>query len=113
MTNQKQPNTSEKAPEPFGYLKKNWMKREPWVLVDPDFEREWLSEKPVRYYVHQAKDTGLWSVIDRYLDIGCGEHKTREEAIREFYKKCGRPIPPGTKLPQLATLKKDLKWMKN
>jgi hypothetical protein len=82
----------------------SWQQREPWVAVDPDFKREWLLPQPLQYFVVKNKDTGMWSVCDRYLDISvAGIHaKTREQAIRQFYKWCKRPVPARRRLPKLG-----------
>ena len=72
--------------------------REPWVVQDPDFKREWLSAEPITHYLHKDKNNE-WMVINRRLDIAATRcHKTREAAIREFYKSVNRKIPTGTKL---------------
>jgi hypothetical protein len=78
--------------------KDSWMPRAPWVAQDPEFKREWLSPEPLRYYVHQSKE-GEWMIIDRWWDLAHGEkYRTREAAIRAFYKSFDRRIPTGTKL---------------
>lgn len=78
----------------------HWRSREPWVVQDPSFKREWLSAEPLRYYLHQNK-YDEWTVIDRWMDLSSGGyHKTREAAIRAFYKSVNRKIPTGTKLPR-------------
>ena len=80
--------------------KNQWKDREPWVVQDPDFKREWLSPEPLRFYVHQNKE-GEWMIIDRWSDLAHGVyHKSREAAIRAFYKSFERKIPTGTKLPR-------------
>jgi hypothetical protein len=81
----------------------NWVKREPWVVVDPDFKREWLLPQPLQYYVVNDRTSGLWSVCDRYTDLMVPntEAKTREQAIRRFYKLFNRPVPAGFKLSKL------------
>lgn len=81
----------------------NWKKREPWVVQDPEHKREWLPIHPLLFHLHQRKD-GMWIVIDRSMDIavGGGPYKTREQAIRGFYKNFGRPVPPRTDLPRCS-----------
>lgn len=81
-----------------------WQKREPWVVVDPGFKREWVLPQPLKYYVVKDKDTGLWSVCDRNVDliVPATEAKTREQAIRQFYKWCERPAPTGTRFSKLG-----------
>ena len=81
----------------------HWQKREPWVVVDPDFKREWLLPQPLQYYVVKDKTTGLWSVCDRYLDlmVPTTEARTREQPIRRFYKWCKRPVPVGETFSKL------------
>jgi hypothetical protein len=86
-------------------LKDNWFNREPWIVQDPGFQREWLVPEPLRYYLTQDGN-GEWSVCDRWLDIPEGvPQPTREKAIREFYKRMGREIPSGTKLPTFENSK--------
>jgi hypothetical protein len=84
-----------------------WQKREPWVVVDPDFKREWLLPQPLQYYLVEDKATGTWSVCDRYLDIPAfyPAARTREQAIRRFYKMFKRPIPTGHKLGKFTDRK--------
>lgn len=80
----------------------SWKNREPWVVVDPDFNREWLLPEPLQYYVAKGK-SGNWFVCNRWLDIPVPgtDSPTGEEAIRQFYKWCERPLPTGEKLPKL------------
>ena len=83
----------------------SWKSREPWVVQDPEFKREWLSPEPLRFYVHQNKE-GAWMIIDRWWDLAYGvQHKSREAAIRAFYKSFERKIPTGTKLPRCVDSK--------
>ena len=70
-----------------------WQKREPWIVVDPFFRREWLCPVPLRYYVHRNK-LGIWHVIDRYLDLSVCSGPSRSLVVRRFYK-LHRPIPVG------------------
>ena len=85
--------------------KDEWKGREPWVVHDPEFKREWLSPEPLQYYVHQDKE-GVWMIIDRWRDLAHGGcHKSREAAIRAFYKSHGRKIPTGKKLPRCVDVK--------
>jgi len=78
----------------------SWKSREPWVVQDPEFRREWLLPTPLQYYVHKNKD-GEWTIIDRWMDIHVGEsHASRKKAIREFYKLMGRKIPSGREIPE-------------
>ena len=81
-----------------------WQKREPWVVVDPDFKREWVLPHALQYYVVKDKTSGMWFVCDRYLDLAVEttESKTREQAIRRFYKWCKRPVPAGESFGKLG-----------
>lgn len=74
-----------------------WQKRGPWVVVDPDFKREWVFAHPMQYYVVEDQTTGMWFVCDHFTDlpVPTTEAKTRPESIRRFYKWCGREMPDG------------------
>lgn len=81
-------------------LNDSWKSREPWVVQDPEFRREWLSVAPLQYYVHKNAG-GKWVIIDRWRDVQIGDiHATRAKAIREFYKLMGRPAPRGQKFKE-------------
>jgi hypothetical protein len=75
----------------------SWQNREPWVVVDPDLKREWAFPQPMEYNVVQDRTTGMWFVCDRFADVAVPttEAKSRPEAIRRFYKWCGREMPDG------------------
>jgi len=80
-------------------LKKSWLNREPWIVQDPFFKREWLVPDPLRYYLFK-NNNDEWCVLDRWMDLGVGKpQSTRNKAIREFYKMIGRKIPTGQPLP--------------
>ena len=77
----------------------SWKEREPWVVQDPDFKREWLCLEPFRFYMHYDSNptTVGWVVIDRWSDFAVTTRcRTRNDAIRAFYKTEGRGIPSGT-----------------
>ena len=67
----------------------------PWVVMDPDFKREWVVPQPLRYYVVESRQTGEWFICDRWTDavVPDTEARTRKEAIRLFYVVCKRPMP--------------------
>ena len=78
----------------------HWMEREPWVLYDEQHKREWLIERPLEYYLNKGSN-GMWCVVSRYSDLGDGpETKTRAAAIRQFFKRHGRPMPRGDRFPK-------------
>lgn len=87
-------------------LNATWNKREPWVVVDPDFKREWLVVQPLQYFLHQDKDTQKWFVVDRDMDLYLQrtEANTRSTCIRRFFKLIKRPVPNGTPLPTIAIM---------
>ena len=74
--------------------------REPWIVQDPDFKREWLLPEPLQYYLYNPKPKE-WVVINHWWDMQVGKaYPSREKAIREFYKlQTTRRIPPYRKLP--------------
>jgi hypothetical protein len=75
-----------------------YQKTGPWVAVDldPDSKREWVFPQPLRYYVVEDT-TGTWFICDRWPDHAIPDTKarTREEAIRLFYRWCRREMPEG------------------
>ena len=70
----------------------------PWVVLDPDFKREWVIPQPLRYFVVEDRKRGTWFICDRWTDFAVPntEAPTRPEAIRRFYKFCNREMPKGT-----------------
>jgi hypothetical protein len=80
----------------------SWLRREPWIVVDPDFKREWLVPQPLHFFLVEDKESGIWSVCDRRLDIPVHgiQAPTREKAIRMFYDWCKRPVPKGRPIPK-------------
>jgi len=79
-----------------------YQNREPWVVVDPDFKREWVVPQPLQYYVVEDRKAGTWFVCDRWTDLAVHstESPTRAEAIRRFYKWCKREMPEGATVPR-------------
>ena len=78
-----------------------WKEREPWIVQDPESQREWLVPQPLRYFVHR-NNQDEWMVIDRWNDIPLNGklHTSRNKAIREAYKAFGRKLPTGEKIPE-------------
>jgi hypothetical protein len=75
-----------------------WSSCGPWIVQDPDYKREWLVPQPLQYYVHRKAD-GQWIVVDRWTDLAVGDaHRSRNGAIRAFYKWEGRKMPTGEAL---------------
>ncbi|MEI6193613.1 MAG: hypothetical protein WCS42_04710 [Verrucomicrobiota bacterium] len=75
-----------------------WHKRDPWVVTDAESGREWLVDKPLRYFLVQDKKTDEWSVCDRWLDIEnypSIRAKSKAVVIRRFLKMQGRPVTRG------------------
>ena len=72
-------------------------------MVDADFRREWLLPEPLQYFVVKDKQSGLWSICDRNTDLMVSdtEARTREQAIRKFYKLFNRPVPVGESLAKV------------
>lgn len=75
-----------------------WNEREPWVVLDPDYLREWLVPQPLRFFLVQDQNSGLWSVCERWgdLQVPDTESQNRAVTIRRFYRWCGRKVPEGT-----------------
>jgi hypothetical protein len=81
-------------------IESSYRKKEPWVVVDPDFKREWVVPEPLRYYVVEDRKAGTWFICDRWTDVAVPETdgRTRTDAIRRFYKWCKREMPEGTSI---------------
>lgn len=79
-------------------------KLEPWVVVDPEFKREWVLPQALQYYVVENKGTGKWFICDRWTDTALPgtESPTRSETIRRFYQWCKREMPEGTTIGRAA-----------
>jgi hypothetical protein len=80
---------------------KSFEKRDPWVVVDPEFMREWVLPTPIRYYIVHDPAEDIWFVCDRWSDLMVPETEspTRDETIRRFYKSCGREMPENVPVP--------------
>lgn len=81
--------------------------REPWVVVDYDWGREWLLPRQLQYYLF-CDQHGTWAVCDRFSDyeVPGTASKSRAVTIRRFYRWCKRPLPRGVKLRTLYHNKK-------
>ena len=83
----------------------HWQNRDPWVVVDPLFKREWVLHQPIRYYVVHSEDRDEWFICDRWTDgvVHGTEAKTRAQSIRLFYKWCNREMPDGEPMPHVMS----------
>jgi hypothetical protein len=79
-----------------------WQQREPWVVVDPEYKREWVLPQALRYYVVEDREAGIWFICDRWTDLPVHgtEARTRAEAIRMFYTWCKREMPKHATIPR-------------
>ncbi len=68
------------------------------MVVDPGLKREWVLPQALQYYVVEDQKAGKWFICDRFSDVSipATEATTRADAIRRFYKWCGREMPDGT-----------------
>ncbi len=67
----------------------------PWVANDLVFKREWVLPEPLRYYVVRDREAGTWFICERFGDVAVPGTlaKTRDAAIKAFYKWVRREIP--------------------
>lgn len=84
-----------------------WQQQKPYIVVDPDYQREWVLPYPLQYYVVKNNTINTWFICDRDMDfaVPTTESKTRTKTIRSFYKWCNRSIPSWVKFKKLAGVK--------
>lgn len=62
----------------------------PYVTTDPDWKREWIHARPLRYYLHketEGEQAGKWVVIDRHWDLRATKFYTRKkDCVKAFVK---------------------------
>ena len=68
----------------------------PYITTEKDWNREWIHERPLQYYLHKVNESGdenhgMWCVVDRYVDyVDGGFFKRKADCVKSFIKRHAR-----------------------